>query len=217
MSADTPPTGRDLTPALAEFAKLLKHRLERSVVTNEDTVRYTFYYALIKGLRLKPDDITVEPKHEKIGGARLDLRIIKFSGLEYSFEFKYENHYLLGEENKSGQLPARMLGDIFRLARLHEGGKELQCETLFIYLTARWGKNYFRNSKNTLTEVFDLPIGNTLLMDEDYLNQRPHIQKKRIGDIIPCRIQGLYSCCLPDRHALRVYRVDRSDMGAAES
>jgi hypothetical protein len=112
---------------------------------------------LIEGLKLKPEETMVEPKHGKIGGARLDLKIFKFSGVEYSFEFKYENYHLTSDESRSGQLPARMLQDIFRLATLHEVGNESQqLETVFIYLTAQWGKNYLRNPKNTLTDVLRL-------------------------------------------------------------
>jgi hypothetical protein len=210
MSADTP-MDRDLTPALAEFAKLLKRRLERSIPTNEDTVRYTFYYALIEGLKLKPEDIMVEPPHEKIARARLDLKTFE---LEYSFEFKYENIQLTTkDESTSGQLPMRMFSDVFRLATLHAAGKE----PVFIYLTARWGKNYLRNTKWKLVEAFNLPVGNSLLIDESYLKERPHILTRNIGNIVPCRINSIYSCCLPNEHALRVYRVGGSGAGAAKS
>jgi hypothetical protein len=92
MSSNTRPTDRDLTPALAEFAKLLERRLQRSLPTNEDTVRYTFYYAFINGLNLKPEELMVESRHGSIEKARLDLTILKYSEYEYSFEFKYENY-----------------------------------------------------------------------------------------------------------------------------
>jgi len=193
---------------LAEFATLLKRRLERSIPTNEDTVRYTFYYALIKVLKITPEDIMVEPPHEKIARARLDLKTF---GIEYSFEFKYENIQLpTKDESTSGQLPMRMFSDVFRLATLR--GKE----PVFIYLTARWGKNYLRNPKWKLVEVFDLPIGNSLSIGERYLKARPHILTRDIGNITPCTIESIYSCCLPNEHALRVYRVAGSD-AAAES
>jgi hypothetical protein len=107
-----------------------------------------------------------------------------------------------------------MLRDVFRLAALHEDGKELQQRTMFVYLTARWRKNYLRNPENRLAELFDLPTGKSLFVDQTYLKQRPHIPKHRLGNIIPCTIESMYSCCLPDMHALRVYRVGRFDAGA---
>ena len=208
MNTTTTATDHELTPALTEFAKLLKRRLQHSVPTNEDTVRYTFFYALIKGLKLKPEDIMVESSHGKIALARLDLQIFAFSGREYVFEFKYDNFQLSRAESGSHQRAGRKFKDIFRLSQRYSIGKT---ETIFVYLTSRWMKNYFNNPVHEFTEFFNLPKGESLLIDDFYMARRPDILKQRAGQVIPCTIDCIYSCGLPDEHALRVYRVRCDD------
>lgn len=66
-------TARDhpLAEAFSRFAELLDRRLALKVSTSEDAVRYTFFYALIGALDLKPEHIILEQDHTFIAGAKI--------------------------------------------------------------------------------------------------------------------------------------------------
>jgi hypothetical protein len=53
-----------LQGAFVEFGRLLNERLSLGVLTTEDTIRYTLYFALTTTGGLKHTDLTLESPHD---------------------------------------------------------------------------------------------------------------------------------------------------------
>ena len=56
----------------AEFAQLLRKRFGQGVYTTEDSIRYTFFAALLAKSDLEAQDVVLEYPHPQIPGAEVD-------------------------------------------------------------------------------------------------------------------------------------------------
>ena len=195
-----------LAPALQAFADLLAKRLGSSVFTTEDAVRYTFFAAVTQTLEIKPEGIVLEHNHSDIAGARIDTWIPAFGGRAYALEFKFDRPIPSERNLPRTQKAGQILKDLFRLARLHLPNST---DAVFIYLTTREMAGYFRNPANGLHDLFCLPAGHSLKIDDGYLKMRAETLRKASGEVIPCTVHTLLSRDLPCQHELRAYGVHR--------
>lgn len=85
------------------FAELLGRRLTKGVFTTEDSVRYTFFTALLEWERLAPEDIVLEHRHPTIASALIDTWIPQLNGAGFAFEFKYDRDIPSGKNSPRTQ------------------------------------------------------------------------------------------------------------------
>ena len=64
----------------AEFAQLLRKRFEQGVYTTEDSIRYTFFAALLAKSDLEAQDVVLEYPHPQIPGAKVDTLLTSDRG-----------------------------------------------------------------------------------------------------------------------------------------
>jgi len=64
-----------LAHTFKQFSTLLGERLGLEVFTTEDSIRYTFYTALLSSTGLKHTDVILEHPHPVIPGAEIDTII----------------------------------------------------------------------------------------------------------------------------------------------
>lgn len=87
-----------LMAVLPAFAEFLDRRLAKGVFTTEDSVRYTFFWALSQTLKLAPEEIILEHPHPRITRAEIDTYIPDLGGRAFAIEFKYDR------ENPAGRI-----------------------------------------------------------------------------------------------------------------
>ena len=74
----------------AEFAQLLRKRFGQGVHTTEDSIRYTFFAALLAKSDLEAQDVVLEYPHPQIPGAKVDTLLTSDRGAPVVIEFKYD-------------------------------------------------------------------------------------------------------------------------------
>src|SRR5437899_2686070 len=100
---------------IAAFADLLRIRFETGVLTTEDSIRYTFFAALLAETALKPNDIVLEYPHPQIHGAKIDTFIPSYNGKPVAIEFKYDRLIPSGAAIPRPQNAGELFKDIWRL------------------------------------------------------------------------------------------------------
>lgn len=205
--------GHAFAPVLVKFTELLARRLGGGVYTTEDAVRYSFFVGLIETLGLNPEDIVLEYDHDKIARAKIDTWIPAFAGRAYAIEFKYDRLIPSQKNQPRTQKAGQIIKDLFRLAQIFSPNA---IEAVFIYLTSREMAGYLSNPHNGLADLFELELGASLPIDEGYLSGRANTLQRAAGSVVPCTVDALHSCSLPNEHELRAYGVRRdaeNDLG----
>ncbi len=187
-----------------EFVPLLKRRLGR-IYTTEDSVRYTFFAALLKQNNFAPHEIILEYPHPKIKGAEIDTYIPSTSirkGLV--LECKYDRRIPSGKNSPKPQKAGKLFNDIYRLTQFN---KDPNAFLWLIYLTDIEMAMYFRNQRNGLVDFFELPDGNKIRIDNKYISSKCKTFQTVIGGAITADIKCILSESMPDQHELRIYEI----------
>ncbi len=193
----------------ADFAELLDQRLNGDVFTTEDSVRYTFFLALLKNSFCQHTDIVLEMPHPTIPKAEVDLFIRgEDQRASSAFEFKFDRPIPSEKNSPRTQKAGAVFKDLFRLARVPMDKAQ---QRFFIYLTANEMADYFRNPQNRLLSFFELPEGQTYSLTTEFVKQQPATFQAAIGEwLIPCVVVSVHRCNLSRQFALRIYQIQNS-------
>ena len=200
----TPLPDSDLTPAFVLFGEMLERRFARRVNTSEDAIRYTFFLALFQALSVQPEDVILEHDHGTIARAKIDTWIPLLNGRSYAVEFKYDRPIPSGSSLPLTQKAGHLIKDLFRLAKLD---LELRAYGVFVYVATDSMVRYFSNPNNGLSDLFQLPHGETIAIGESYLAARASTLLRTAGEPTSCAITTLFSKALPNGHVLRIFDV----------
>ena|SRR5213593_1895018 len=139
-----------LAEAFERFANLLTERLELRVFTTEDSIRYTFYAALVAS-GLKHTDLVLEFPHPAIPEAEIDTIVREGDGRQpVAIEFKYDRANPGGTNQNRTKRAAAALVDIYRLVKVPPS---LATVKYFVYVTDGEMAGYFRNPANRLCVI----------------------------------------------------------------
>jgi hypothetical protein len=165
-----------VTNAMPTFLGLLEKRLTFGVLTTEDSIRYTFFAALLHH-DIQPEQVVLEYPHPTISGARIDAVILSNSGEPVTaVEFKYDRANPGGSPQPLPQKAGSAFADLRRLALL-----PFVPERYFIYVMDRELARYLASPRNGLHNVFDLAKGGTISLDQDYFVNRSSTFRNRLG------------------------------------
>ena len=189
-----------------KFAELLDTRFSKDVFTKEDSIRYTFFYAMCLELGLGPEDIILESVHPNIEGAEIDMLIPEKKDCpELVFEFKYDVKRLSMPASplKAGHLFA----DIFRLFLYKKEHQKSKC--FLIYVTSLAQANYLSKERNRLDDFFNLPIGQTLQINSDYVKNHvdTFVNAASTYGIHECKILSYLNMDLENSHYVRIFEI----------
>jgi len=197
-----------------EFSTLLKKRLTE-IHTNEASVRFTFLAALLKQTNITSPEVILDCPHPKIRKAKVDTYITstKERG-ELIFEFKYDREIPSGKETKGPKRAGKLFNDIYRLTQFDA---KPNATRWLIYLTDAEMANYLRNPDNGLVDFFELPVGEVLRIDKNYIaSKSATFQGAIVGSIsvvdIGCIWKSVDIKCIrnekmPIQHELRIYEI----------
>ncbi|MFC1975481.1 hypothetical protein ACFLXQ_03670 [Chloroflexota bacterium] len=189
----------------AEFSALLKTRLNHLVFTSEDSVRYTFFAALLHTTKIAPHEIILEFPHPSIPGAQIDTYVPSTPDRKgLVIEFKYDRQPPGGRNMPRTQNAGEVFNDLYRLARFEE---DPSADRLLVYLTDAGMAGYLSNSRNQLTDFFQLAPGHQLRVDERYLETKAITFQRCIGGSLNADLTGLWQDTLPNNHHLRICQI----------
>ena len=189
-----------------KFADLLDTRFSKDVFTKEDSIRYTFFYATCLELGLGPEDIILESVHPNIEGAEIDMLIPENKDYpELVFEFKYDvkRSSTSARTAKAGHLFA----DIFRLFLYKKEHQKSKC--FLIYVTSLEQANYLSKKENRLNDFFNLPTGQTLQINSDYVKNHADtfVNAAKAYGIHECKILSCLNTDLANSHYVRIFEI----------
>ena len=190
-----------------KFGELLDTRFSKEVFTTEDSVRYTFFYAISSEIGLVPHDIILESEHPNINGHKeIDMLIPEKKDCpELVFEFKYDvkRSSTSARTAKAGHLFA----DIFRLFLYKKEHQKSKC--FLIYVTSLAQANYLSKERNRLDDFFNLPIGQTLQINSDYVKNHvdTFVNAASTYGIHECKILSCLNMDLENSHYVRIFEI----------
>lgn len=187
------------------FTTLLNERLATDTITTEDSVRYTFFHALLLGNYCHHTEITLELPHPNLDG-EIDTFIAASNDRQsVALEFKYDREIPSGQSLNSTNRAGVVFDDLFRLAHIPQAIAQVK---YFIYVTDSIMASYFQNERNGYKGFFDVRIGEVFEVNKDFLGSRPKSFRDKIScETVPCRICGVFARQLAKEHSIRGYEV----------
>jgi hypothetical protein len=186
----------------------MRTRLERKVYTTEDSVRYTFFAALLAKSGIEPHDIVLEYPHPTIPGAEIDAFLTSFHGRPTAIEFKYDREIPSGAAVPRPQNAGELFKDIARLSRFIATPEPRR---MLVYCTDSIMATYLGNPANGHAAFFNLQKGKRVKIDSSYLAPKPATFKKALRFELLAELECTWSEVLPHECQLRVYDVLRVD------
>ncbi len=195
-----------MSKAVAEFLGLLRHRFDVGVLTTEDSIRYTFFAALLR-TDVRPEQVVLEYPHPSIRRARIDTVIVGADrSPKIAIEFKYDRANPGGTNQPMPQKAGATFADFVRLLKL-----PWQIGRYLVYLTDEELAGYLANPRNGLSEVFGLREGTHLKLRSDFFRDRSATFLDSMGEWPgPATLYGIASANLPQDHYLRIYEIQPS-------
>jgi len=188
------------------FNEILKDRLKNNVFTTEDSVRYSFFAALLRQPSFDPKDIIVENPHNRVKNAKVDTYIQNYEGKEVIIEFKYDRVIPSGKNAPRPKKAGKHFND---MARLLSFATSLPAIRLFVYLTDSEMASYLRNPSNGLTEYFEMIPKSTIEIDEGFFKSKSRTFQASSGGFIKASIHCDWASKLPKNHELRIYNISQ--------
>ncbi len=144
-----------MTQAIQAFVPLLEKRLSAGIFTTEDSVRYTFFAALLHA-GVQPEQVILEARYPAMletdtERKQLDLLLCSSDqGRQVAAaEFKYDRAIPGGKHSPRTQKAGKLFADLRRLLLWLD-----PIARYFIYLTDRELYNYLKNPANQLAHIF---------------------------------------------------------------
>ena len=143
--------------AFVQFAEMLTERIALKIYTTEDSVRYTFFAALLNTGTCKHTDVVLEYRHPTIKDAEIDCLILQHdSRPAIAIEFKYDRVMPSEKNQPRTRRAGAALNDIFRLARIPGN---VASTKYFVYVTDGEMRSYLSKPTNGFAELFGLRSG----------------------------------------------------------
>jgi hypothetical protein len=189
------------------FVNMLTQRFEAEVRTTEDSVRYTYFAALLEhGIR--PEHVILEYPHPEILNAEIDTWIQISPQAPIALEFKYHRN----PPNARHQAKTMNAGSLFRdIGRLRQLNAATNATCYFVYVTTREMAVYFMNSANGWGNFFSLIPESEMLIEAAWFENRPLTFKRKLGEPFNVRLTSVYSHNFPSDRYVRVFRIEAVD------
>ena len=188
-----------------QFGEMLESRLAGGVFTTEDSVRYTFFAALLEAGSLRPEHVILEFPHPVVTRAEVDTWIPDYRGESIALEFKYDRETPGGTNSPRPHQAGKIFHDLHRLL-LMNGDRALR--RIFVYLTSAEMTGYMNNPRNGLQEFFSLDQDIGMEVQPDFFRSKSKTFQRAAEGAFLASVVSLYSRSLPKRHELRIYEIE---------
>jgi len=161
--------------AIDRFVHLMRERFESNVFTTEDSVRYTFFAALLNS-GINPKKTVLEFKTEELPGREIDTAILGEDESPHTLiEFKYHRASPGTHSSPRTQKAGDLLGDMIRLNTVPG-----PLQRIVVYVTDQEMAGHFRSSRNGLEPIFNLAKDHSLELTEDWFAKAAHTLRNRL-------------------------------------
>lgn len=186
-----------------EFETLLKKRFSSEVITTEDSVRYTFFAALMK-LGISPEQVVLEYPHPAIERAKIDTWLPVYKEGSIAVEFKYDRDPPGGNNQPRTQKAGAIFKDLRRQALV---ALAIGVRSYFVYVTSEEMANYFRNPINGHSGLWDLESNDFVEIKHQYFLNKPRTFMNTLGSSFEAKVIGVFHSNLPGGNYIRAYEV----------
>ncbi len=187
-----------------EFGRLLEERFRREVITTEDSVRYTFFAALLKS-GVSPEQVVLEFPHPAIDRAKIDTWLPIYKSGSIAIEFKYDRDPPGGNNQPKTQKAGAVFKDFRRQALV---ASAVGVRSYVVYVTSEEMAVYFRNPNNGHSRLWGLEHGSDMIIDERYLLDKPQTFLRALGVSFKAKVVGVFRSDLSGGNYLRAYEVE---------
>lgn len=179
---------------------MLSERLKIGTPTTEDSVRFTFFAAMLKE-GVNPSHVIIEYPHPNLPRKKIDMWISPKSGSKgVSIEFKYNRG---ASVNQPRPLQAgKALHDLHRMSQL---GPDMH--RIFVYLTDTEMASYFNNARNGLSAFFGASVGSKTAIGPSHLQNLSATLRNAADLRTDIQVQTLCNAHLHSDHHLRVWEI----------
>lgn len=188
------------------FATLLDQRLKARVFTTEDSIRYTYFHALLSSRFCQHTDIVLEHPHPTLERQMIDILIAaRSTSPSIAIEFKYDRAIPSDQNLNMTNRAGAVFSDLFKLAHIPSETAQLK---YFFYVTDGHMANYFQNERNGYRSFFELQSEMLFLIGAEWAGTRPKSFQDRLQCTpVACTVSGLISRKLWNEHYLRAYEL----------
>ena len=190
-----------------KFSELLKQRFSIGVYTTEDSIRYTFFAALMETTDVLPHNVVLEHPHNTINKAKVDTYITGTGDDDIVVEFKYHRQIPSKESLPKPQLAGELFKDLFRLAQFKTQNADKKLMRLFVYVTDPKMDQYLSDKDNNLVEFYNLQLGTSLKIDNKWCSNKRDSFINACGDICDIMVTMEFLSCPGADHQLRIWSV----------
>ena len=192
-----------LPPSTYEkFASYLQDRLSTGQHLTEDSVRYSFFLAVLETTDIKQHEMILELPHPKFPGKEIDTYIASAATRpELFFEFKF--HRAAKSNSPKPQKAGSLFKDISRLASLVSGNKHC----IVVYLTCSEMARYFAKHQAAYSNFWGQPTGGSFAFDSLFVSNTTDTFRKASGELHGARVHVEFSATLKDEYHIRVLNV----------
>lgn len=188
-----------------QFSSYINERLQKRLFTTEDSVRYSFFSALMNKENISPSEVVMEYPHNKIKRANVDTYIPQYAGGEAVLEFKYHREIPSKYNSPCPQQAGQLFNDIYRLREFNSIRK---CLRLLIYLTDNEMVAYMSNPSNNLREFFELNINETLVIGNSFFSNKSKTFIDAAHGSFNTKIKNVWKKTLLLNHELRIFEIN---------
>jgi len=192
-----------LEDVFSEFSDLMHTRLSALIHTTEDSIRYTFFTALLSRTDLRPHEVILEFPHPTISG-KIDTYIPSLNGKPTAIEFKYDRNIPSGSAVPRSQNADELFADIYRLVKFTAPSEP---DRFLVYCTDRIMAHHFRNPDKHYGRFFDLQCRDTMRIGEKYIEDKSKTFRKYIGGTLSTNLECVWTEELSQEHHLRIYSI----------
>jgi hypothetical protein len=185
------------------FVDLLRRRLVSGTFTTEDSIRFTFFAAVLQS-EVRPERVVLECPHPAIRRAKVDTVILGEDGEpNAAVEFKYDRANPGGTNQPKPQKAGAVVADLARLLLWPE-----PVQRYLVYVTDREMFDYWTEPANGLERIIALPAGSGLQICGLFFERRPKVFREAMGEWPePALLDAVVNSAMPNGHHLRVWQV----------
>ena len=186
-----------------QFATYISLRIASGQHLTEDSVRYSFFLALLLTTDIKQHELILELPHPSYPGKEIDTYIVPAEGRPATYvEFKF--HRSSKSTSPKPQKAGGLFKDVARMASLASATS--RC--LVVYLTCPEMATYFDSKSSAYSSFWRNKIGSEFQYDGAFLENTTPTFRKVVGDLPFARVGVEYAASsLENKYQLRVFNI----------
>lgn len=186
-----------------QFATYISARIASGQHLTEDSVRYSFFLALLLTTDIKQHELILELPHPSYPGKEIDTYVIPAEGRPGMYvEFKF--HRSSKASSPKPQKAGGLFKDMARMASL--ASATTRC--LVVYLTCPEMATYFDSKSGAYSSFWRNEIGSEFQYDGAFLENTSPTFRKVVGDLPFAQVRVEYTAsAIEGQYQLRVFNI----------